>query len=219
VVVAGIAAVLGVAVYLVFQAGQSRGNDLAKWAAMEKANATDTSLPGEGVDLQTIYDGSYGNPDGNNTGDHVQKNMNYAEEQGLPPAGGPHWGSGACGEHLADSAPFCGPVPWGVYRLPDTWDAESVVHSMEHGGVALWYNTTNQQIISELEDDITDRLNKDQLLVMTPYPEMEEETIAVTGWGRRDKFPVSEYSKERVDEFIDFFKCRFNPETMPGSGC
>jgi len=178
----------------------------------------DPSLPGEYIDLPQIYGGYYGNQNGPNTAAHRLGPIDYSA-QGLPPAGGPHWGSGACGAHLAESAPFCGPVPWGIYRPPDNWDAEAVVHSMEHGGVAIWYNTTNQQIVSELEDDIADRLDRDQLLVMTPYPDMEEETIAVTAWGRREKFPVSEYSKERVDEFIDVFKCRFNPETMPGAGC
>ena len=216
VVVAGVAVLLVAVVYLVIQAGQSRGNDLDKWAQLEKDTATDTTLPGEGVDLQTIYDGSYGSSD-NNTGDHVQREMDYATDQGLPPVGGPHWGSGACGDDPTNAPPFCGPVPWGIYRAP--WDAEALVHNMEHGGVVVWYNTTDQQIISELEDDIAARLEKDQLLVMTPFPDMADETVAITAWGRRETIPVGEYSKDRVDTFIDAFKCRFNPESMPGAGC
>jgi len=48
---------------------------------------------------------------------------------------------------------------------------------------------------------------------------MESETIALTAWARRDKFPASDYSEERVKTFIDKLKCRFNPESMPGLGC
>jgi len=217
-VVAGIALVLGAVVYLVIQAGKSPGTDNAKWAAVEKATATSTTLPGEGVDLQAIYKGSYGSPE-NNTGAHVTFAMDYAKDQGLPPTGGPHWGSGACGEHVADSGTFCGPVQYGIYRAPDFWEPESLVHSMEHGGLVVWYNTTNQQVIDELEAVVQGYLENDALIVMVPYQEMEEETIALTIWARRDKFPVSEYTKERVETFIDTMKCRFNPESFPGSGC
>jgi hypothetical protein len=218
-IVAGVAIVLAVAVYLVLQANKTPASDLARWAAIEKSIATDPNLPGEGVDLETIYNGTYGSTTGNNTGQHVTHNMDYASEQGLPPAGGPHWGSGTCGEHVADSGPFCGPVQWGIYRPPDYWPAESLAHAEEHGGVVIWYNTTNQQIIDELEADIQKRLEDGQLLVMAPYREMGDEIIAVTAWGRRDKFPVSEYNQERVDTFIDAMKCRFNPEVMVGAGC
>ena len=51
---------------------------------------------------------------------------------------------------------------------------------------------------------------------MAPYPQMEAEMIAVTSWSRRDKFPVSDYTKERVEHFIDVNLCRFNPESLPG---
>jgi len=177
----------------------------------------DPSLPGEFVDLQTIYVGYYGATDATNTGAHVTRKMDYATEQGLPPAGGPHWGSGACGEDPTSAPPFCGPVDWGIYREP--WDAESLVHSMEHAGLVVWYNTTDQQVIDELEALVERRLRADELIVLTPYPEMEDEMIAITGWGRRDKFPVSQYTPERVEMFLDAMRCRFNPEMLQGAGC
>jgi hypothetical protein len=218
VVVAGVALVLAAVVYLVIQAGQSAGNDNAKWAAEEATIAASTTLPGEGVDLQTIYSGVYGGGEGlENTGSHVTRDMDYATDQGLPPAGGPHWGSSACGQDPTSAPPFCGPVDWGIYREP--WDAESMVHSMEHGGLVVWYSTTSQDIIDELEALVQSHLEDDELLVLAPFPDMGEETIAVTSWGRRDKFPVSEYTPERVETFIDTMKCRFNPESMPGAGC
>jgi hypothetical protein len=217
--VAGVAVVLAVVVYLVIQSGRDAGNDLAKWADTEAAIAADANLPGEGVDLQTIYAGSYGASEGTNTGSHVTRDMDYEADQGLPPAGGPHWGSGACGEHLADSGSFCGPVQWGIYRDPDFWASESLVHSMEHGGIVVWYNTTDQQVIDELESLVQSHLEDDELLVLTPNREMAEGTVAVTSWARRDVMPVAEYSKDRVETFIDTMKCRFNPESMPGAGC
>ncbi len=217
VVVAGIAAIASVVIFLVLQANHQAGPSNEKWAAAERSIASDTTLPGQGVDLETIYKGTYGATSGNNTGQHVTHAMDYATEQGLPPAGGPHWGSSACGQDPASAPPFCGPVPWGIYRQP--WPAESLGHNIEHAGVVVWYNTTNQQIIAELEADITARLKKNQLLVLVPFPDLEKETIAVTAWSRRDKFPVSEYTQARVDKFIDVFKCRFNPEKLSGSGC
>ncbi len=168
----------------------------------------DPTLPGEFVDLPQIYGGPY--PD---TASHVRRDIDYvADGNSNPPAGGPHWGSGACTEDPDTSPPFCGPAPWGIYRKP--WMPESLVHNMEHGGVVLWYNTTAQEIIDELEDLIVDRLNDGQILVMAPYPDMEEETIALTAWSRIDKFPIGEYSRERVEQFIDAHERRFNPEAF-----
>ena len=164
-------------------------------------------LPGDHVDLPAIYRGPY--PD---TAPHVRRTAAYeADGNSNPPAGGPHWGSaGQCPPDPARAPAFCGPVPWGIYRLP--WQAESLVHNMEHAGVILWYNTDDQAIIDELEELIAERLNAGQLLVMAPYPEMEAEHIALTGWSRIDKFPIEEYNRDRVERFIDVHERRFNPE-------
>ncbi|MDP3766921.1 MAG: DUF3105 domain-containing protein, partial [Dehalococcoidia bacterium] len=87
-----------------------------------------------------------------------------------------------------------------------------LVHNMEHGGAVVWYNTTDQAIIDDLEELIKDRTGG---VVLAPYPDMEEEYIAVTTWGRIDKFPVSEFSIDRVKAFFDAHICRFNPEDLP----
>ena len=81
---------------------------------------------------------------------------------------------------------------------------------MEHGGTIVWYNTTDQATIDDLEDFVED--NRDKLLVLTPYPDMEDEYVAITVWARRDKFPVSEYSRDRLEDFMDDFYCKFDPE-------
>ena len=81
---------------------------------------------------------------------------------------------------------------------------------MEHGGTIIWYDTTDQAIIDDLEDFVED--NRDKLLVLTPYPDMEDEHVAITVWARRDMFPVSEYSRDRIEDFMDEFYCKFDPE-------
>lgn len=165
------------------------------------------SLPGEYVDLPAIYGGFYGNDSGPSTAEHIHRQLDYAE-QGLPPAGGPHWGSGACGNDPLSAPAFCGPAPWGIYREP--WPAESLVHNMEHGGLIIWYNTADQAVIDDLEN--FGQENSNMLLVVTPYPDMEPEHIAITVWSRRDKFPVSDYSRDRLRRFVDALYCRFDPE-------
>jgi hypothetical protein len=223
-VLVGIVGIAGLVAYLVWQ-----GNKPAKShfdaAARTEANPG-VGLPGTYVNLPKIYDGFYGNQDGNNTNDHVKRDVDYAHDcaksdpavcNSNPPAGGPHWGQGACPEDPAQAPLYCGPVPWGVYRA--AWPAETLVHNMEHGGTVIWYNTKNQQVIDELESIAESELKGRKLLVLTPYPDMEADTVAITAWARIDKMPVSQYTKERVQKFIDVFKCRFNPETMSGAGC
>ena len=87
---------------------------------------------------------------------------------------------------------------------------------MEHAGVVIWYNTADQSVADDLEDFAVEQLNDGTLLVLTPYPDMEPDTIAITVWSRRDKFPVSEYSRERLQRFIDVLYCRFDPEEFCG---
>ncbi len=177
----------------------------------------DSSLPGEWIDLATIYGGAY-----NDDAGHVVVDVDYADncaatETGTevcntdPPAGGPHW-SRACADTPADSPAFCGPAQWGIYH--QAWEPETLVHNMEHGGVVLWYNTADQAVIAEVEGLFVERLNDGNLLVMAPYPEMEADTIALTSWSRIDKFAASEYSRERVEAFIDAHERRFNPESF-----
>ena len=176
----------------------------------------DPSLPGEFVDLQAIYGGFYGNPDGPTTAPHVTSDVDYVGDgNSNPPTGGPHWGSGPCGsDPTAPTSPFCGPAPWGIYREP--WTPETLVHNMEHSGVVIWYNTADEAVIDELEDLATERLNEGQTLVLAPYPDMEAEHVAITSWSRIDKFSVEEFEQSRVEAFIDAHLCRFDPEGFCG---
>lgn len=218
-IVVGLVVVVGLVSYLIWQQTQSSSgdNDNAEWAAVEADAAPE--LPGIYVDLQEIYGGSYGAHGENTTAPHVTRSVSYAEDcsdgdepicNSNPPAGGPHWGNATCGDTADDSPAFCGPARWGIYRTE--WDPETVIHNMEHGGVVVWYNTDDGTIIDELEERLKNRLDSGDLIVLLPYADMEEETIAVTGWTRLEKFSTADYTIERVDDAIDAFERRFNPE-------
>ncbi len=221
-VVLGIVAVVVVVGYLVLQTRKAPGDRFAKAATMETDQGT--GLPGQYVNLPEAWaDGStlahYGASNGPNTNSHVTHDVDYSKEvtanapNGLPPAGGPHWGATTCGSDPAAAPAFCGPVPWGIYRVP--WHPENLIHNMEHAGVIIWYNTANIDIRNKIEAEATKRLKAGALVVVTPYPALPADTIALTAWSRRDVFPVSQYDDSRLDTFIKTFSCRFNPENVP----
>lgn len=210
IVVAGIITVIAGIAFLVLQSGKSSKDFSAGIAAEQDAS---TSLPGQFIDLEKIYGGEY-----SKTAGHVTRDVDYVHDCAAsdptlcntnPPVGGPHW-SGTCGEDPAAAPAFCGPAPRGIYRQP--WQAETLVHNMEHGGVVIWYNTTNQQVISDLESLVTAKLKDGDNIVLAPYPDLEANTVALTSWTRIDKFSVAQYDKDRVDAFIKAHLKRFNPE-------
>lgn len=112
-----------------------------------------------------------------------------------PPTSGPHSST---------------PMPFKVLENPAP--KENLLHNMEHGGVVIWYNTTDQAAIDQLKKVAQDNIDRRQFVVMTQYAEMEPDTIAITSWTRLDKFPVGELTKDRVQKFIDVNEKRFNPE-------
>jgi hypothetical protein len=202
--------VIALVVFLIMQSGGDSGTSNEENQQIEADRGE--GLPGQYVDLPGIYDGCYHCETGNDTASHVRASVDYTVQDELPPAGGPHWGASSCPEHVADAPPFCGPVQWGIYREPDEWEAASLVHSMEHGGVVVWYNSTDPEVIQQLESAVKDKLEDKKLVVLTPYKDIAEDTIAMTAWARRDVFPASELTEDRVKEFIDVFSRRFNPE-------
>lgn len=116
----------------------------------------------------------------------------------------------------ASNPPTSGPhsstsVEWGIYSEPQP--REKLIHNMEHGGVIVWYNCDDcEEVIADLTDILADYHSSDPHRLMTPYPDMEEDTIAITSWTRIDKFRVEDYTPERVKRFIDAHEGRFNPE-------
>jgi len=89
---------------------------------------------------------------------------------------------------------------------------EALLHTMEHAGVVVWYNTDNDAIKKQLESVVKDQQDRRRLVAMVPYPEMEPDTIALTAWTRLDKFSVDDFSRKRVEEFVAAHNKRYNPE-------
>jgi hypothetical protein len=194
-----VAVVIGLIVMVVIQTGGGGGSSEAAGAEQEQDRNPD--LPGQWIDPGATY------PE---TGDHVEGTVPFCEDateqvtaegkvacyHSNPPTSGPHSGTDAARGIYAE------PVP-----------KENLVHNMEHGGVIVWYNCTDcDELVSEIRQVAEDYLRDGRELVMSPYPEMEANTIALTGWSRLDKFPVGEYSEERLRRFIEAHERRFNPE-------
>ncbi len=211
-IVVGALVVGGLIAFLIWQSGKEPGTRFASAAEVETDPAPD--LPGVHVNLPEIYQDERGlatyASDGSvpNTAPHVSDDVDYESVgNSNPPAGGPHWAGGCPSD--PEEAGRCGPAPWGIFRVP--WPPETLLHNLEHGGMVIWYNTVDQGIIDDMEDFVEDLFP----VVLSPYPDMEDEYIAVTTWGRIDKFPVSEYTRDRLREFEDAHNCRFNPEDLP----
>ena len=106
------------------------------------------------------------------------------------------------------SGPHNSPADFGV--LLNAAPKEALVHNMEHGGVVVWYNTDDTAVIEELAAIVN--IDRRSLVVMSQYTEMEPDTIALTAWTRLDKFPVSDFERKRVTDFVAEHLKRFNPE-------
>ena len=191
--------VVGVTAGLIFAVTQV--NKESQSAGAEAEQDRDPSLPGEWIDPGGVYGSD------EHTGTHFAAGTVYpvcTDEvtencyTSNPPTSGSH-------DPVA--------VQWGIYDEPQR--KEQLLHNMEHAGVVVWYNCTGcEDVISELKDIVLGYLEDGRLLVMTPYPEMEPDTIALTGWSRLDKFGVDEFDEGRVRRFIEAHECRFDPESI-----
>lgn len=78
---------------------------------------------------------------------------------------------------------YARPQDAGMYATPP--QDGHLVHSMEHGGIILWYNPqklSNEQI-SQLKNVFTSMTLQEQKIIMTPRTNMDT-PIAITSWGR-----------------------------------
>jgi hypothetical protein len=202
---AGALAVVALILYSVIQAG-NEDTSLASWQEAELDD--DARLPGAYIQPHPGADGLYGNTDDRAhfangivypicTAEQIASNDIFEPVcyTSNPPTSGPHAASPMTFKVLENPAP-----------------KENLIHNMEHGGVVVWVNTNNAEVIRELESVVNNALDRRRLVVMSRYSEMEPETIAVTSWTRLDKFPVSEFTNKRVSDFIEEHQRRFNPE-------
>jgi hypothetical protein len=118
--------------------------------------------------------------------DHLQSaDEPHAPYNSDPPTSGPHLG------YLA---------PWGIHTAPIPKELQ--VHNLEDGGVAVQYNCPRG--CPELIQELTAIVRRyDRQVILVPYPGMDT-TIALTAWGRIDKFEALD--EKRIVRFIEAYR-------------
>ena len=198
-------AIVAILIYAVVQAGNT-GDGVPDWRTAELND--DPNIPGLYVAPHPGFDNEQ------ETGDERQ---HFNPGQVVPICTQEQIDSGQVGDPLCytSNPPTSGPhstTPQGFTNLENPAPKENIIHSMEHGGVYIWYNTTDQAAIDLVKDVVNENTDRRRFVGSTIYTGMEEETIAITSWTRIDKFPVAELTRERLQQFIEENHKRFNPE-------
>lgn len=103
------------------------------------------------------------------------------------------------GNHLST------PAPYGIHQTP--LRPEAVVHNMEHGGVAIWYQPGDSELAEQVRT-LTKELGAG-CLVAGPYADMEHK-VAVTAWGRL--LGLSSFDASAVRAFVQTYRGLLGPE-------
>jgi Protein of unknown function (DUF3105) len=204
-----VVALVAILVYAVTQANNTDSGPAAWQLAQEDA---DPNIPGVYYPPHPGPDGILYSPPGQS-----DDRLHYPPGTVIPICTQEQIDSGNVSNPLCytSNPPTSGPhssTPQGFANLVNPAPKENIVHSMEHGGVFVWYNTTDQAAIDLIKSVVQDNDDRRRFVGSTIYTEMEPETIAITSWTRLDKFPVAELTKERLQTFIDANHKRFNPE-------
>jgi hypothetical protein len=197
--------VTAIIVHAVIQTGNT-GDGVPDWRTAELD--ADPNIPGAYIAPHPGFDGL---PE---TGD---ERRHFNPGQVVPICTEEQIDTGDVGDPLCytSNPPTSGPhstTPQGFTNLENPAPKENIIHSMEHGGVYIWYNTADQAAIDLVKDVVNENTDRRRFVGSTIYTGMEPETIAITSWTRLDKFPVSELTEERLQRFIDENHKRFNPE-------
>ena len=118
--------------------------------------------------------------------EHIAEGVAFPSYNSLPPTSGPHWAV---------------PAGWGIFKAPIP--NERQVHSLEHGGVLMQYNTDDSKLIQEIEELAQDITGFPACIVVAPYPEMEN-TIAITAWGVR--LTMETFDRDSIRDFARFYR-------------
>ena len=130
---------------------------------------------------------------------HLARNMT-ADYTVLPPYGEEH-------------SPI--PLTCGIYSA--TPQFEMVVHSMEHGAVAIWYspNDIDPDDLSALTEISSKHLNDNDYVIQAPYGGLGA-PIMLVAWGVR--LPLVALSEDLIEQFFDEFHDEA-PEPLAAGGC
>ncbi len=118
-----------------------------------------------------------------------------------PPTSGPHYG---------------GLVRWGVHADPVRY--EQLIHNLEDGGVVVYYQCEDgcTELVEALTEVVApyERAGRHVILIPNdptwsvgnrgPLHQDMEAQIALTAWGRIDKF--NEFDADRIRSFIDRYE-------------
>jgi hypothetical protein len=197
--------IIAIIVYAVIQTGNT-GDGVPDWREAE-LNA-DPNIAGAYIAPHPGFDGI---PE---TGD---ERRHFNPGQVVPICTQEQIDTGQVGDPLCytSNPPTSGPhstTPQGFTNLENPAPKENIIHSMEHGGVYIWYNTTDEAAIDLIKGVVNENTDRRRFVGSTIYTGMEPETIAISSWSRLDKFPVAELTEERLQRFIDDNHKRFNPE-------
>ena len=134
---------------------------------------------------------------------HIAPGSTYeGEYNSTPPTSGPHWDTGWAG---------CG---FFEEENPD----EQVVHNMEHGQVVISYNLSDEGVIEQVREIARSLPGRRSWMIMRPYSKIGSGKIALTAWGWKDEFSVSELTEERVTRFYDAHRNNSGVESIPCGG-
>lgn len=126
----------------------------------------------------------------------------------LPPTSGPYAGAG---------------VGWGIHEMPIPNEIQ--VAMLRRGGVLIQYRPVESPALPDPVAEGLKRLvgrwrtfepQKYCKLLLAPYALLDKK-IALTAWGRLDKFDAEEITAEserRIREFIDKLSDAYNPERV-----
>ncbi len=102
---------------------------------------------------------------------------------------------------------YATPLIWNLYDEP--LEQESIVHNLEHGGVAIQYGReVPQETVAEMRDSYLDDPNG---IIFAPLPRLGDK-IALTAWTHIAK--CNRFDESAVEAFLDAFRAK-GPERIP----
>lgn len=140
---------------------------------------------------------------------HLTSNDCYASN---PPTSGLHLPVQRA-VRLADGHTINIPPDPGVYAF--AIPRESIPHIEEHAGVYVGYHCTTaacNATVERLKSLVTQEVALGARVVLSPDPDLDNDTIGIASWTRVDNFASSDYTDARVRTFIKAHSCRFDPE-------
>ena len=130
---------------------------------------------------------------------HINPGELHVPYNSVPPTSGAHYFT---------------PVSWGNYDEPIV--DEFVVHNMEHGGVIISHNLTDEAQIAQLTEFVGNQPGYPGCLITRPYGEIAEGTVALTAWGWIQEFEALD--TDGMQLFIDSHKNRGPEDLGPACG-